>query len=216
MEKGVAMPKMSPSPLSGRRQQAARNDQLILDAAREVFLDDRGAPISEVAKRAGVGISALYSRYASKDDLLRKLCQDGLQRYVEETEAALAAEGDPWRLFSDYMSRLVDADTSSLTGALAGKFKPTEELFALAERANQLGNQLFQRMEAVLRPGVGVHDISLVFELVSAIRLPDRARTQQLRRRYLKVILDGLRRSDGEALPGAPPTWQEINQRWAG
>jgi AcrR family transcriptional regulator len=208
------MPKMSPSPLSGRRQQAARNDELILGAAREVFLEDPGAPISEVSKRAGVGISALYGRYTSKDELLRKLCQDGLQRYVEETEAALAAEGDAWTVFSDYMRRLVDADTSSLTLALAGKYQPTKELFALAERANQLSNQLFQRTKAVLRPGVAVHDISLVFEMVAAIRLPDRARTEQLRRRYLKVILDGLRRSDGEALPGPPPTWQEINQRW--
>jgi AcrR family transcriptional regulator len=210
------MSKLSPSPLSGRRQQAARNDQLILEAAREVFIDDPGAPISEVARRAGVGISALYGRYASKDDLLRRLCHDGLQRYVEETEAALAAEGDPWRVFSDYMRRLVDADTSSLTRALAGRFRPTEELFGLAERANELSNRLFRKTSGHMRPSVAVHDISLVFELVAAIRLPDRGRTRQLRQRYLEVILDGLRRSDGDPLPGPPPTWEEINQRWAG
>src|ERR1700730_6887879 len=45
-------------PMSGRRAQAARNDDLILDAAREVFIADPGAPISAVAERAGVGISA--------------------------------------------------------------------------------------------------------------------------------------------------------------
>src|SRR5205807_6940147 len=80
-----SMPKTAPSPLSGRRRQAARNDQLILQAAREVFLANPGAPISDVARRAAVGISALYARYASKEDLLRKLCTDGLQRFVEET-----------------------------------------------------------------------------------------------------------------------------------
>jgi AcrR family transcriptional regulator len=210
-----------PSPLSGRRAQAARNDQLILESARAVFLADPGAPISEVARHAGVGISALYSRYASKEDLLRKLCRDGLQRFVDETEAALGDERDPWTAFSEYMERLVDADTSSLTLALAGRFTPTEEMFALAERANRLTTRLFGRIKGVLRPGIEVHDLSLVFELIAAIKLGDRTRTQQLRRRYLAVVLDGLRSDDrpsggrmGNRLPGPGPRWEEINERW--
>jgi AcrR family transcriptional regulator len=204
----------SPAPLSGRRKQAARNDQLILEAAREVFLANPGAPISDVAKRAGVGISALYTRYASKEDLLRKLCTDGLQRFVEETEAALADDREAWDVFSDYMRRLVDADTSSLTLALAGAFKPTPAMFALAERANHLTESLFKRVKGELRTGVAVHDISLVFELVAAVKFSDQCRTKQLRRRYLAVLLDGLRADHQDRLPGPPPTWQEINERW--
>src|SRR6516225_2056903 len=131
-----AMTETTPARLSGRRAQAARNDQLILDSARAVFIADPSAPITAVAKHAGVGISALYSRYGSKEELLRKLCRDGLQRFVDETEAALADEREPWPVFTDYMCRLVDADTSSLTLALAGQFAPTEDMFELAERAN--------------------------------------------------------------------------------
>jgi AcrR family transcriptional regulator len=207
------MPNTVPSPMSGRRRQATRNDQLILQAAREVFLDDPGAPISEVAKRAGVGISALYTRYGSKQELLRKLCDDGLRRFVEETEAALADDRDNWTVFRDYMRRLVDADTTSLTLALAGRFAPTEEMFALAERANQLASELFERIRTELRPETDVHDVSLVFELVAAIKVSDRPRTEQLRRRYLTVILDGLRARDREPLSDPPPTWREINER---
>ena len=88
-------------PLSGRRAQAARNDELILQAARAVFVSDPSAPISAVAERAGVGISALYRRYGSKEELLRQLSGDGLRRYIAEAEAALADEGDPWPLSSD-------------------------------------------------------------------------------------------------------------------
>jgi len=208
------MSKLTPSPLSGRRQQAARNDQLILQAAREVFVADAGAPISEVAKRAGVGISALYTRYTSKDDLLRILCHDGLRRYVEETEVALADQRDDWTVFSDWMRRLIDADASSLTLALAGRFTPTEEMFELAQSANQLSGELFGRIRPQLRPGIEVHDISLVFELVAAIKVSDRSRTEQLRSRYLAVILDGLRARGRNELPGPPPSWQEINERW--
>src|SRR5215211_8917567 len=86
-------------PLSGRRAQAARNDELILQAARAVFVSDPSAPISAVAKRAGVGISALYRRYGSKEELLRQLSGDGLRTYIAEAEAALADEGDPWAAF---------------------------------------------------------------------------------------------------------------------
>src|SRR5882672_5791579 len=106
-------------PLSGRQAQAARNDQLILDAARTVFIDDPGAPIAAVAERARVGISALYRRYASKEDLLRRLCRDGLDRYIGAAEAALADEGDPWDAFAGFMRSAVDAETHSLTLRLA-------------------------------------------------------------------------------------------------
>src|SRR5690348_2564537 len=147
---GADMPAArSPSPLSGRRAEAARNDEKILAAAREVFITDPTAPITAVAKRAGVGISALYSRYGSKDELLRTLCHDGLAVFVAETEAALADERPDWEAFSDYMARLVDADTSSMTLALAGTFTPTEEMFALAERANTLLVTFFERVRHV-------------------------------------------------------------------
>ena len=202
------------APLSGRRAQAALNDARILESAREVFVDDPRAPITAVAKHAGVGISALYSRYASKDELLRKLCGDGLRRFVAETEAALADERDDWSAFADYMRRLVDADTSSMTLALAGKFTPTPDLFALAERASELLRALFERVRQVLRPDLDAHDLSLIFELVAALKLPDRARTEALRRRYLAIILDGLRAGARTELPGPPPAWRELTERW--
>lgn len=201
--------------LSGRKAQAARNDQVILEAAKSVFLADPGAPISAVAKRAGVGIGALYTRYGSKEELLRKLCTDGLQRFVTETEAALADTRDHWTAFTSFMEKLVAADTSSMTLALAGTFAPTPDMFALAERSNRLLQEFFERVRDALRPGLSVHDISLVFELVAAVKLASPERTAQLRQRYLSVILSGMRDSaaDGD-LPGPPPTWQEINARW--
>jgi AcrR family transcriptional regulator len=208
------MPTSPTAGLSGRRAQAARNDELIMDAARAVFVADPSAPITAVAKYAGVGISALYSRFASKEELLRTLCHDGLKVFVAETEAAFADDRAPWEVFADYLRRLVDADTSSLTAALAGSFTPTPEMNELAQRANELGAELFTRFAPVLRPGVEVHDLSLVFELVAAVKLPDAERTNALRHRYLEVILDGLRAGHGGALPGPAPSWQDLSARW--
>src|SRR2546423_10456033 len=102
----------APTGLSGRRTQAARNDGAILEAARAVFLADPKAPIAAVAERAGVGISALYRRYANKEDLLRKLCHDGLRRFIAEAEAA-SGEPDGWQALTGFLARVVEADVHS-------------------------------------------------------------------------------------------------------
>jgi AcrR family transcriptional regulator len=204
-------------PLSGRQAEAARNDRRILSSARAVFIEDPGAPITAVAKHAGVGISALYTRYASKEDLLRTLCTDALVRLAAGTETALeqARNGrDHWQVLADFMRNQVDADTSSMTRALAGKFTPTPDMFTLANHSSQLMTELFGLIRDVLRPDVVLHDLSLVFELVAAIRGSTPERTSQLRHRYLALILDGLRAPDREDLPGPPPSWLELSERW--
>jgi AcrR family transcriptional regulator len=204
------------TPLSGRRAEAARNDRRILEAAREVFVADPGAPISAVATRAGVGISALYRRYGSKEELLRRLCAEGQRQYIAEAEAALAEEGDPWAAFSSFMRRIVDADTHSLVLRLAGTFAPTDEMYRNGQRAEGLSVRVLERPKAAgaLRPDVEAADIALLFEQLAAVHGADEDRTRQLRRRYLALILDALRNSSGSPLPSPPPSWEEIARRW--
>ncbi len=204
-------------PLNGRGAQAARNDQLILDAARAVFVADPTAPIAAVAARAGVGIGALYRRYRSKDELLQRLSGDGLQRYIAETEAALADDGDPWDAFARFMRRCVDADTHSLTLRLAGMFTPTEELYREGERAHELTVRLLDRtMSAgVIRADITVADLTLLWEQLAAIRVGDAQRTSQLRHRYLALLFDALHTPTAVPLPGPPPRWEEIRERWS-
>ena len=204
------------TPLSGRHAEAARNDRKILDAAREVFVADPEAPISKVAQRAGVGISALYRRYASKEDLLRRLCADGLRSYIAAAEDALADEGDPWADFAEFMRRVVDAESHSLTLRLAGTFIPTAELYRDSRKAQELNVRLVERTRAAgaIRPDVVVDDLSLLLEQLAAVRVRDEERTSQLRHRYLALLLDALRAPSGSTLPGPPPRWEEISQRW--
>jgi AcrR family transcriptional regulator len=205
-----------PTTLSGRRAEAARNDERILEAAREVFVADPGAPISAVAERAGVGVGALYRRYESKEDLLRRLCADGLQRFIAAAEAALADHGDPWDAFAGFMRRCVDADTNSLTQRLAGTFTPTQELYREAGRAQGLLTALFDRTqsEGAIRDDLEVNDVGLLLEQVAALRFGGQARTLELRHRYLALLLDAVRIQPAEPLPGPPPGWEEIAARW--
>ncbi|WP_235030861.1 TetR/AcrR family transcriptional regulator [Nonomuraea solani] len=209
---------MTSAPMSGRKAQAARNDELILQAARAVFTADPGAPIAAVAEKAGVGISALYRRYPSKEALLQKLCGDGLRLYIEVTERALADDGDPWEAFAGYMRGIVDADTNSLTIKLAGTFQPTEELYGDAARSAVVATEVHRRAVAagVLRPDVTVADIALLFEQLASIKLGGEERTTQLRHRYLALMMDALRAPTAHReLPGPPPGDAELSARWS-
>lgn len=203
--------------LSGRQAEAARNDGVILDAAREVFMREPGAPISAVAEQAGVGVGALYRRYAGKEELLRTLCADGLHRFIALAEAALAEDGDPWEAFAGFVRGVTDSDVHSLTVRLAGTFTPTAELHELAAHASALANQVFHRAKAagVLRPDLDANDVPMIFEQITAIRLGDAERTAKLRRRYLALVLDAVRAQPGATrLPGPPPSAEEFGARW--
>src|SRR5215207_782156 len=189
------------APMSGRRAQAARNDERILEAARAVFVADPGAPIAAVAQRAEVGISALYRRYASKEELLQRLALDGLRRYISGAEAALADESDPWEAFAAFMRSSLDAGASSLSRRLAGTFTPTDELNEAGRHAFELTQRLLDRTKAAgaLRQEIEVGD-------------PERAGA--LRHRYLALLLDALHAPAGDPLPGPAPSWGEISGRW--
>ncbi len=169
-----------------------------------------------MAHAAGVGIGALYRRYPSKEELLRALCAEGLRRYTEAVEAALADDGDPWESFAGFLRAAVDADASSLTVRLAGTFTPTPELYEAAAHAGRRNVELFERTRAAgaLRPDADVNDMALVLEQLATIRLGDAQRTRALRHRYLALALDGLRAQPAQPLPGPPPRDDELRRRW--
>ncbi|GAB3657936.1 TetR/AcrR family transcriptional regulator [Glycomyces tarimensis] len=207
---------MTDKPLSGRKAQAARNDKLILAAAREVFIADPEAPIADVAKQAGVGISALYRRYPSKDDLLRKLCSDGLARYTELVKEAVESEEAPWDAFRAFMRNVVTADTPSMTVKLAGRFAPTEDMFKAAAEADELNRALIGRLKeaGLMRADVETGDLALITESVASIDLGQAERSTELRLRCLELHLQALRAPGSGPLPGTAPTEEEMGARW--
>lgn len=210
------MDEQTTTPLSGRRAQAARNDRQILESARAVFMADPTAPIAAVAEHAGVGISALYRRYAGKDDLLRRLATDGMDRYLQRVEEALADDRDAWRSFARFMRRSVDEGASSLTSRMAGTFIATEELYEQGRRIAAATGRLLERAQqaGVVRPDIDVGDLSLIFEQLQTVQVGDPERSRQLRQRYLALYLDALHRPSDEPLPAGPPRWQEIQARY--
>jgi AcrR family transcriptional regulator len=68
----------------------------IIEAAREEFSEQGygATSIRNIAKRAGVSLSALYYYYKGKQELLVAILDDGLDAYFGACEAALAEAAD--------------------------------------------------------------------------------------------------------------------------
>lgn len=75
------------------RADAARNQDAVLQAAKEVFLRSGvDAPVREVAKLAGVGVGTLYRRFPKRSDLIKAVFRreiDACADAARELEASL-------------------------------------------------------------------------------------------------------------------------------
>jgi hypothetical protein len=59
----------------------------------------------------------------------------------------------------------------------------------------------------------------VITEMIASIKVPDRDRTMELRRRYTDLVLAGLRApapgaSPPAPLPGRPLRFEEVSARW--
>ncbi|MEV0383079.1 helix-turn-helix domain-containing protein [Nonomuraea sp. NPDC050643] len=200
----------------GRQAEAARNDLRLLRAAHEVFTTQGfDAPVSAIAKQAGVGMGSLYRRYRTKEELLQRLCLIAMERGVEAAEAGLA-EPDPWEGLALYIRTCV-GNRSGALAPVAGTIEVTAEMWGTARRADEAAERLVARAHeaGVLRSDVTTLDVSLLIEQFSRPAPgPPAPQHEHVKQRLLVIALDGLRAPGATALPGEPPTMEWYQGRW--
>jgi AcrR family transcriptional regulator len=203
-------------PRRGRQAEAARNDLLVLEAAREVFATQGfDAPVSAVAERAGVGMGSLYRRYGSKTELLQRLCVLAMEQAIGAAEAALAAD-EAWSGLAEYVRACVAFGAGALA-PLSGTIETTPQMWEVSKHGRRLLDRVVARAhrEGGLRPDVTTLDIAWLIEQFSrrgASRpTPEDDNVQQ---RLLAIALDGLRAREAEPLPGDPPSARHYEGRW--
>ena len=168
------------------RADARRNLELVLDAAEQVFgASGPDASIDEIARLAGVGHGTVFRRFPTKDDLMFAV----IERHVEElcrlARQALAAD-DPGQAFFDFVWRVAELNMS--TPGLhrcvvhCGNKPGAAELEKLADKIVTRA----QRAGAV-RSDVKAEDVRVLVR--SALTNAPEGQW----RRYLGVVLDGLR-----------------------
>jgi AcrR family transcriptional regulator len=187
------------------RADARRNREKVLAAARAVFSENgRDAQMDDVARRAGVGVGTVYRHFPTKEALIEALMVDSFQAIAAAAEAALDI-ADPWEAFSSVLWRgaeIMAADRAlsevfaSIPGAMDEAMPTVEGLTAsvdiLMQRARDAG---------VLRSDAVLDDVPMIMcGIGSATKKEHRCAAPW--RRHLMIVLDGLRATDGERLPG--------------
>jgi len=200
----------------GRQSEAAANDERILAAALRVLISDPGAPMALVATQAGVGVASLYRRFAGRDEMVRKLALFAMAAVEEAARSALTqVEDDPWDAFVGFIVSAMEAGAGSMR-SFAGTFQAGGELNAAGRRlADQMEELLSRAQQAgAVRADLTSLDLLQLFEMLRAVHVGDIERSDQLRRRYVRMLTPALRSSATEPLPEPPPSWQEIVSVW--
>ncbi len=179
------------------RRDAERNRQRILTAASEVF-NERGLEVSldEIARHAGVGVGTVYRRFRTKEELVEALFMDRLDSIAAIADQSFETP-DPWSGLVSFMERMAEIMVDDLGLRQILMFATYgRDLVAVARRRNApLVERLVTRAQAagLLRADLRQTDIMfIVFMLTEAARFAQAA-SPDIWRRYLTLILDGMR-----------------------
>jgi AcrR family transcriptional regulator len=213
----------SPAPERPLRADAERNRTRLLDAARELFAE-RGLDVTmdEIAHHAGVGVGTAYRRFGSRDELIGALFEARMEEYVALADQALG-EPDAWLALTGFLERslAMQAADRGLKELLFTHGHALDRVERVRERILPMVDRLVGRAHAAgaLRADVTGRDLPLVSLMVSSVAEFAHDEDPELWRRYLALILDGLRAAPGAArpLPGPPldePRLDAAMTRW--
>lgn len=190
------------------RADAERNRRRLLDAAAAAFAEKgMRCSVDEVARRAGVGHATAFRHFPTKETLIAAVVSDKLRQVADAAESALEDE-DPdagLRRFLEFAVELHASDRCLLesadwldhdSGVLADKQRTLDAFGQLVVRAQMAG---------VLRDDVTADDLLVLLVGITQAASELHSASPELWRRYLAIVLDGLRPGSASPLPLGPP-----------
>ena len=201
------------------RSDARRNRERLVASARELFA--RGGvdvPVEEVTRRAGVGMGTLYRHFATKEELIDAVLEDAFAELVRCAEKA-AANDDGWAGFTGFLEEALTLHAANLglkdvlatrehgrrVATLRARMQPL--LRATIERAHKQGT---------LRSDFTAEDLPVVFWTTGRVIESTAAVAHDYWRRYLALVLDGLRAESATPLPRPPLTRAQLARATTG
>ncbi len=179
------------------RRDAELNRTRLLEAAAELFRT-RGLDVTldDVAKQAGVGVGTAYRRFANKDELIDALLEARIDEMVAMAERGLE-DPDPWDGLVGYIEGALELQVrdrglkqvlfapgrgQKRVAAAKGRMGPA--VTALADRARAAG---------VVRADFAPTDIPMIYLMLGTVVDFSRDADPELYRRYLAILLEGIR-----------------------
>jgi AcrR family transcriptional regulator len=97
---------MSTDGYGPQRTAAAKNRLAIIEAAHELFAENPLVPLSDVAKRAGVGIGTLYRHFPTRDDLILGAYRHDIDKLTADADEVLARQASAKAAFIEWFETL--------------------------------------------------------------------------------------------------------------
>jgi AcrR family transcriptional regulator len=191
------------------RADARRNRERVLAAACEAFAEEGfDVGVAAIARRAGVGSGTLFRHFPTKLDLEVAVVLERAAEMRESLGAALA-EPDPWKAFATLMTQFVEMTACDRCIGQAARPEIVTD-----PRVQELRDEMMSGVETilargraagVLRPDVAAEDIPVLSSAIGATMEQFGRDRPDLWRRYLGVVLDGLRADGAAPLEPGPP-----------
>lgn len=190
------------------RRDAERNRQRLLVAAGELFAA-RGLAVTldDVAHHAGLGVGTVYRRFPTKEALVEALFEERLDDIVALAEQAVECP-DSWQglaMFLTATAELHAADRGMREVLFASGYGRdrvakvrahlTEPVATLVARA---------QADGYLRTDIKAQDVPILHVMIGAVAEYAFDVDPELWRRYLTVLLDGLRVDAGPSVLPRP------------
>ena len=186
----------TPAPAKTLRADARRNREKVLAAARDCFAEDGyDTQMTDVAKKAGVGVGTVYRHFPDKTALVEALVVERFSQYAEGAREALGV-ADAWagfrgwilrcgeiqaedRMVCDFITEAVGAERREAIAQEEGLAEATREVIAHAKAAGAL--------RETVEPG----DVPSMMCGLGAIARTDPG--DRVWRRQLEFMLEGMR-----------------------
>ena len=194
------------------RRDAERNRQRILAAAADVFTE-RGldATLDDVARQAGVGVGTVYRRFPDKASLAAALFDERIDELAGLAERA-QAEPDAWAALVSFLEDSAEmlATDRGLRQILMFAAQGHDRAACARDRMRPAIQSLLKRAQAdgQVRPDLAATDIPIIEFMIGGVAEYARQVRPTVWRRYLALLLDGLRPAQA---PGTPLPEPELS-----
>jgi AcrR family transcriptional regulator len=197
------------------RSDARRNRERVLAAAEDVFSKmGLRAQVEEVARRAGVGVGTVCRHFPTKQALIEAVLEAMYESLLDEARRALE-QPDPGVAFHTFVHALSEfqARHRALAEHMA-EIDLSESAQSVRDSLRVAIDELVTRAQdaGAIRSDIGSADVALLFSGVAHATALAGDLQPVLRRRYVALILDGLRPIDPSALPGRPLDFAQLRK----
>jgi AcrR family transcriptional regulator len=202
------------------RRDAQRNRERLIASARELFAEvGVDASVEDITQRAGVGMGTLYRHFPTKSELIDAVLEDAFGELVAVAEQAAEAD-DAWAGLTGFFEQALARHVANrgLKDIVAVRKRDAHRLERLRARLRPLLRRLVDRAheQGSLRTDFTHEDLPLVFWTAGRVIEETADIAPDYWRRYLALLLDGLRAGSATPLPQPPLTQAQFTRATRG